>query len=141
MECALHRDWGGVGADTPKASLLTDMHAANHPRRISKAEYRDGFVNPALERLRLYSPTHIPPLRAMTRRRKKSLRDRRPVVRPRSSCLVVVFVNPLAERFDGRQQRLQRALQFRAPASSQLTHGDAFPFPARFGYAARTLLS
>jgi hypothetical protein len=48
--------WGRADADTLKASLLTDIHAANHPKRISKAEYTDGFVNPALERLRLYFP-------------------------------------------------------------------------------------
>src|SRR5258708_28844990 len=49
-------DWGSADAETLEASLLTDIHAANHPRRISKAEYTERFVNPALQRLRLYLP-------------------------------------------------------------------------------------
>ena len=49
-------DWGNADAEMLKVSLLTDIHAANHPKRISKAEYTDRFVNPALQRLRLYFP-------------------------------------------------------------------------------------
>lgn len=49
-------DWGSADAEMLKASLLTDIHAANYPTRISKAEYTERFVNPALQRLRLYFP-------------------------------------------------------------------------------------
>jgi hypothetical protein len=49
-------DWGSADAEMLKASLLTDVHAANHPTRISKAIYTERFVNPALQRLRLYFP-------------------------------------------------------------------------------------
>ena len=49
-------DWGSADAEMLKASLLTDVHAANHPTRISKARYTERFVNPALQRLRLYFP-------------------------------------------------------------------------------------
>lgn len=49
-------DWGSADAEVLKASLLTDILSANHPRRISKAEYTERFVNPALQRLRLYFP-------------------------------------------------------------------------------------
>jgi hypothetical protein len=49
-------DWGNVDAEILRASLLADIHAANQPRRISRADYTRRFVNPALERLRLYCP-------------------------------------------------------------------------------------
>lgn len=49
-------DWGTADAEMLKGSLLTDIHAANNPKRISKAEYTERFVNPALQRLRLYFP-------------------------------------------------------------------------------------
>jgi hypothetical protein len=49
-------DWGTADGEMLKASLLTDIHAANNPKRISKAEYTERFVNPALQRLRLYFP-------------------------------------------------------------------------------------
>jgi hypothetical protein len=49
-------DWGSADAEMLKASLLTDIHAASHPKRISNAEYTERFVNPALLRLRLYFP-------------------------------------------------------------------------------------
>ena len=49
-------DWGNVDAEILRASLLADIHAANQPRRISRADYTRRFVNPALERLRLYFP-------------------------------------------------------------------------------------
>jgi hypothetical protein len=49
-------DWGDADAETVRQSLLEDIHSPNHPKRISKAEYTDRFVNPALKRLRLYFP-------------------------------------------------------------------------------------
>jgi hypothetical protein len=49
-------DWGDGDAETLRQSLLKDIHATNHPKRISKAENTDRFVNPALQRLRLYFP-------------------------------------------------------------------------------------
>ncbi len=49
-------DWGGADAEVLKASLLTDIHAAGHPKRITKAQYTERFVNPALQRLRVYFP-------------------------------------------------------------------------------------
>jgi hypothetical protein len=52
----VRRDWGRTDAEALRQSLLQDVHAANHPRRISREEYTERFVNPALERLRLYFP-------------------------------------------------------------------------------------
>ncbi|HXM12613.1 MAG TPA: hypothetical protein VN946_21865 [Terriglobales bacterium] len=49
-------DWGDADADTLRQSLLDDIHATDRPKRISKAENTDRFVNPALQRLRLYFP-------------------------------------------------------------------------------------
>lgn len=49
-------DWGQTNAEVLKASLLEDIHATNHPKRISVAEYTERFINPALARLRLYFP-------------------------------------------------------------------------------------
>lgn len=49
-------DWGQANAEVLKASLLEDIHATNHPKRISVAEYTERFVDPALARLRLYFP-------------------------------------------------------------------------------------
>jgi hypothetical protein len=52
----VRNDWGNVDADTLKQSLLEDIHAANHPRRVAPRVYTARFVNPALERLRFYFP-------------------------------------------------------------------------------------
>ena len=49
-------DWGSADAEMLKASLLTDIRAANRPKRINKAVYTRRFVNPALQRLKLYFP-------------------------------------------------------------------------------------
>jgi len=49
-------DWGSADAEMVKVSLLSDIHGASYPKRISKAEYAERFVNPALQRLRLYFP-------------------------------------------------------------------------------------
>ena len=49
-------DWGKADTGTLKQSLLEDIHAASHPKRIVPAEYTERFVNPALERLRFYFP-------------------------------------------------------------------------------------
>ena len=58
----LRPDVGGIvhahprTAEILRASLLQDIHATNHPTRITREEYTDRFVNPALERLRFYFP-------------------------------------------------------------------------------------
>jgi hypothetical protein len=52
----VRNDWGNADADYLRQSLLEDIHATNHPKRISPAEYTRRFVNPALERLRFYFP-------------------------------------------------------------------------------------
>jgi len=49
-------DWGNADAEILKQSLLADIHASNHPKQISPAEYTRRFVNPALARLRFYFP-------------------------------------------------------------------------------------
>jgi hypothetical protein len=49
-------DWGNADAETLRQFLLEDIRAANQPKRITPAEYTPRFVNPALERLRLYYP-------------------------------------------------------------------------------------
>lgn len=49
-------DWGNADAEVLKGSLLQDVQARNHPKRISRAEYTERFVNPALARLRLFFP-------------------------------------------------------------------------------------
>ena len=52
----VRRDWGDADAESLRQSLLEDIHATSHPKRISRGEYTDRFVNPALERLRFYFP-------------------------------------------------------------------------------------
>lgn len=52
----VRNDWGNVDAETLRLSLLEDIHATNHPKRITAPEYTRRFVNPALERLRFYFP-------------------------------------------------------------------------------------
>jgi hypothetical protein len=52
----VREDWGHADVETLRASLLADIRAASHPRGISRAEYTERFVNPALERLRQYFP-------------------------------------------------------------------------------------
>jgi hypothetical protein len=49
-------DWGSADAEMLKASLLSDIRASSRPKRISKVAYKERFVNPALQRLRLYFP-------------------------------------------------------------------------------------
>jgi hypothetical protein len=50
----VRNDWGNADAEILRRSLLEDVHATNHPRRISRAEYTERFVIPALARLRLF---------------------------------------------------------------------------------------
>jgi hypothetical protein len=52
----VRNDWGNVDSETLRLSLLEDIHATNHPKRITAPEYTRRFVNPALERLRFYFP-------------------------------------------------------------------------------------
>ena len=52
----VRNDWGNAGAEILRESLLEDVHARNHPKRISRAEYTERFVNPALARLRVFFP-------------------------------------------------------------------------------------
>jgi hypothetical protein len=52
----VRNDWGSADAATLKQSLLTDVHATNHPKRVGPGEYTARFINPALERLRFYFP-------------------------------------------------------------------------------------
>jgi len=52
----VRNDWGNTDADILRKSLLEDVHATNHPKRISRAEYTERLVNPALARLRLFFP-------------------------------------------------------------------------------------
>ena len=52
----VRNDWGKTDAETLKQSLLEDIRATNHPKRIGPGEYTERFVNPALERLRFYFP-------------------------------------------------------------------------------------
>lgn len=52
----VQNDWGHADAEFLRAALLNDIHATNQPQRVSRAEYRDRFVDPALARLRLYFP-------------------------------------------------------------------------------------
>ena len=52
----VRNDWGQADAEVLKAALLDDIHGTNRPKRVSRAEYIDRFVDPALERLRLYFP-------------------------------------------------------------------------------------
>ena len=52
----VRNDWGNADAEILKTSLLEDIHATNQPKRIGPAEYTPRFINPALERLRLYFP-------------------------------------------------------------------------------------
>jgi len=52
----VRNDWGNADAEILRKSLLEDVHATNHPKRISRAEYTERFVNPALARLRLFFP-------------------------------------------------------------------------------------
>jgi len=52
----VRNDWGNADAEVVKAFLLEDVHATNRPNRISRAEYTERFVNPALTRLRRFFP-------------------------------------------------------------------------------------
>jgi hypothetical protein len=52
----VRNDWGSADAEILKASLLEDIRATNHPKRISPTQYTERFVNPALARLRFYFP-------------------------------------------------------------------------------------
>lgn len=52
----VQNDWGHADAEVLRASLLDDIHATNHPKRISRAEYTERFVDPSLARLKLYFP-------------------------------------------------------------------------------------
>lgn len=52
----VQNDWGHADAEVLRAALLDDIHATNQPKRVSRAEYTDRFVDPALARLRLYFP-------------------------------------------------------------------------------------
>jgi hypothetical protein len=52
----VRNDWGSADAEMLKASLLADIHTANYPKDVSKAGNTARFVNPALQRLRLYFP-------------------------------------------------------------------------------------
>jgi hypothetical protein len=52
----VRNDWGHADAEINRASLLEEIHATNHPNTISRAEYTERFVDPALARLRLYFP-------------------------------------------------------------------------------------
>jgi len=52
----VRNDWGNADVEVLRESLLEDIHATNHPKRITPAEYTRRFVNPALQRLRFYFP-------------------------------------------------------------------------------------
>jgi hypothetical protein len=77
-------DWGSADAEMLKASLLTDIHAANQPKWISKAEYTERFVNPALQRLRLYFPDSYAALEGDDLQKRKEF-ERQEIKQRRSS--------------------------------------------------------
>jgi hypothetical protein len=52
----VRNDWGNADAETLRQSFLEDINATNYPKRISREEYTDRFVNTALARLRRYFP-------------------------------------------------------------------------------------
>jgi hypothetical protein len=56
LAAKVRSDWGNVDAEALKASLLSDIREANHPRGMKRDTYAKLFVNPALRRLRLYFP-------------------------------------------------------------------------------------
>jgi hypothetical protein len=71
----VRNDWGKADAGVLEAALLADVRAANHPRRIGKAAYTARFVNPALERLRLYFPDTYNALKGDDLRKKKEFEN------------------------------------------------------------------
>ncbi len=64
-------EWGNGDAETLRASLLSDIRATNRPKRISRAAYTTRFINPALERLRLYFPDAYNTLKGDDLRKRK----------------------------------------------------------------------
>jgi len=52
----VRNDWGNADAEILRASLLEDVHATNHPKRLAERKYTERFVNPALPRFRLFFP-------------------------------------------------------------------------------------
>ena len=71
----VRNDWGQADAEVLKAALLDDIHGTNRPKRVSRAEYIDRFVDPALERLRLYFPDTYKSLGGTDLQKRKALRD------------------------------------------------------------------
>jgi len=65
-------DWGATDAEALRNSLLEDMHVVALPKGVSRAEYTDRFVNPALARLRFYSPETYRALQGDDLRKRKA---------------------------------------------------------------------
>jgi hypothetical protein len=77
-------DWGSADGEMLKASLLADIHASSHPKRISKVAYTETFVNPALQRLRLYFPDSYAALERDDLQKRKEF-ERQEIEKRRSS--------------------------------------------------------
>ena len=84
----VRNDWGNADAEILEASLLSDIRAANHPKRISKVVYTARFVNPALERLRLYFPDTYNALEGNDLQREKNSNGKKAssTIHSRGSC-------------------------------------------------------
>jgi hypothetical protein len=74
-------DWGSADTETLRQSLLDDIHATNHPKRISRAEYTPRFVNPALARLRFYFPATYGALQGDDLKKRREFEDQETKVR------------------------------------------------------------
>lgn len=79
-------DWGTTDAEGLRRSLVEDMHITSLPKGVSRAEYIDRFVNPALARLRFYFPETYQALQGDDLKRKKAFevaeaRERREAAR------------------------------------------------------------
>ena len=73
-------DWGQADAEVLRAALLEDIRATNQPKQISRDEYTERFVDPALARLRLYFPDSYRLLEGTDLQKRKAFerRQRRP---------------------------------------------------------------
>ena len=74
----VRRDWSSTDPEALRQSLLQDIRAANHPKRISRAEYTERFINPALERLRFYFSDTYNALGGTDLTKKKNFEQSRP---------------------------------------------------------------
>jgi hypothetical protein len=72
----VRNDWGHADAEVLRTALLDDIHATNQPKGVSRDEYTDRFVNPALARLRRYFPEAYKSLEGTDLQKRKAFERR-----------------------------------------------------------------